>query len=90
MDPFTADCFNGKANPPPTFHDVVKVWDSLEETGKVCLLIPDDEGVFFETQTIKDPPLASDAQIYLDLQNTGLRGPEQANALRHWEGFCRP
>jgi len=31
-----------------------------------------------------------DAQIYLDLQKTGLRGPEQASALRNWEGFCRP
>ena len=32
----------------------------------------------------------SDAQIYLDLLKTGLRGPDQAVALRHWEGFCRP
>ncbi len=51
---------------------------------------PTDEGVFLETQTVKDLPLATDAQIYLDLQKTGLRGPDQANALRHWEGFCRP
>jgi len=62
----------------------------VNDAGKVCLLIPDDQGVFLETQTIKDLPLASDAQIYLDLQRTGLRGPEQADALRHWEGFCRP
>jgi hypothetical protein len=62
----------------------------VNDAGKVCLLIPDDEGVFLETQTVKDLPLASDAQIYLDLQKTGLRGPDQANALRHWEGFCRP
>lgn len=62
----------------------------VNDAGKICLLIPDDEGVFLETQTIKDLPLASDAQIYLDLQKTGLRGPDQANALRHWEGFCRP
>ena len=34
-------------------------------------------------------PLATDAQIYLDLQKTGLRGPDQAAALRNWEGFCR-
>lgn len=60
------------------------------DAGKVCLLIPDDEGVFLETQTSHDLPLASDAQIYLDLQPTGLRGPEQAGALRHWAGFCRP
>ena len=63
---------------------------SVNGAGKVCLLIPDDEGVFLETQTVKDLPLASDAQIYLDLQKTGLRGPDQADALRHWEGFCRP
>jgi hypothetical protein len=62
----------------------------VNDAGKVCLLMPDDEGVFLETQTVKDLPLASDAQIYLDLQKTGLRGPDQADALRHWEGFCRP
>jgi hypothetical protein len=55
-----------------------------------CQQVHDDEGVFLETQTIKDLPLASDAQIYLDLQKTGLRGPDQADALRNWEGFCRP
>jgi len=62
----------------------------VNDAGKLCLLLPDDEGVFLETQTVKDLPLASDAQIYLDLQKTGLRGPDQASALRHWEGFCRP
>lgn len=62
----------------------------VNDGGKLCLIIPDDEGVFLEIQIVKDLPLASDAQIYLDLQNTGLRGPEQAGALRHWEGFCRP
>jgi hypothetical protein len=55
----------------------------------VWLLLPDDEGVFLETRTIQGLPLASDAQIYLDLQKTGLRGPDQAAALRNWEGFCR-
>ena len=29
-------------------------------------------------------------EICLDLLNTGLRGPDQAAALRDWEGFCRP
>ena len=48
------------------------------------------QGIFLETQTVQDLPLATDAQIYLDLQNTGLRGPDQAAALRQWEGFCRP
>ena len=62
----------------------------VNEAGKVCLLVPDDAGVFLEAQQAQALPLASDAQIYLDLQHTGLRGPDQAAALRHWEGFCRP
>jgi hypothetical protein len=61
----------------------------VSDAGKVWLHVPDDEGVFLETQTLQDLPLVSDAQIYLDLQQTGLRGPDQANALRNWEGFCR-
>jgi hypothetical protein len=62
----------------------------VSDAGKVWLHVPDDEGAFLETQTVKELPLVSDAQIYLDLQRTGLCGPEQAAALRNWEGFCRP
>lgn len=62
----------------------------VDEAGKVWLHVPADEGVFLETQPIQELPLASDAQIYLDLLKTGLRGPDQAAALRNWEGFCRP
>ncbi len=62
----------------------------VNDAGKVWLFQPDDEGVFLETQTVQDLPLASDAQIYIDLQTTGLRGPEQAIALRGWKGFCLP
>lgn len=61
----------------------------VNDAGKVWLYVPTDEGVFLETQTVQDLPLATDAQIYLDLQSTGLRGPDQAAALRNWEGFCR-
>ena len=61
----------------------------VADAGKVWLLVPNDEGVFVETQKVQELPLASDAQVYLDLQHTGLRGPDQAAALRHWEGFCR-
>lgn len=60
------------------------------DEGKVWLHVPDDAGVFLETQTVRGLPLATDAQIYLDLLKTGLRGPEHAAALRQWEGFCRP
>jgi len=62
----------------------------VSDAGKVWLHVPDDEGVFLETRTVKGMPLVSDAQIYLDLLKTGLRGPDQAAALRNWEGFCRP
>jgi hypothetical protein len=62
----------------------------VSEAGKVWLHVPKDEGVFLETQTIQGIPLASDAQIYVDLQGTGLRGPDQAAALRNWTGFCKP
>jgi hypothetical protein len=61
----------------------------VTDAGKVWLLVPDDEGVFLETRTVQNLSLASDAQIYLDLQKTGLRGPDQAVALRNWDGFCR-
>jgi hypothetical protein len=62
----------------------------VKEAGNVWIFLPNDEGVFLETQTVDDLPLVTDAQIYLDLQKTGLRGPDQAEALRNWEGFCRP
>lgn len=62
----------------------------VSDAGKVWLHVPEDEGVFLETRTVKNLPLVSDAQIYLDLLKTGLRGPDQATALRNWESFCRP
>lgn len=61
----------------------------VNDAGKVWLFVPTDEGVFLETQIVRELPLVTDAQIYLDLLGTGLRGPDAANALRHWEGFCR-
>jgi hypothetical protein len=62
----------------------------VNDAGRVWFYIPTDEGVFLERQTVETLPLATDAQIYIDLLNTGLRGPDQAQALRKWEGFCRP
>lgn len=57
--------------------------------GTLWLVVPKDDGVFRETQRVGDFTLACDAQVYLDLQHAGLRGPEQAKALREWEGFGR-
>jgi hypothetical protein len=62
----------------------------VNDAGKVWLYVPTDEGVFLETQAVQDLSLVTDAQICVDLQSTGLRGPDQAAALRNWEGFCRP
>jgi hypothetical protein len=62
----------------------------VQEAGRVWLHLPADEGVFLERRIVDNLPLVSDAQIYIDLLKTGLRGPDQAEALREWEGFCRP
>jgi hypothetical protein len=62
----------------------------VTDGGKLWLHTPDDEGLFTETQHRGGLTLVSDAQIYLDLQRTSLRGPDAASALREWEGFCRP
>lgn len=63
---------------------------AVNEGGKLQLYVPVDGGIFRETQTVDGLTLTTDAQIYLDLQRTGLRGPEAATSLREWEGFCRP
>lgn len=62
----------------------------VTDGGRIWFHIPNDEGVFLETRPVEDLPLVSDAQIYVDLQNTGLRGPEQAQALRESPQFCQP
>lgn len=58
--------------------------------GRIWIAVPRDEGVFKSIQRADGLPLVSDAQIYLDLIHAGLRGPEQARALREWKGFCKP
>lgn len=61
----------------------------VDSGGNVWLIVPKDEGVFFETQEVRSMTLVTDAQIYLDLIKTGQRGPEAAAELRNWEGFGR-
>jgi hypothetical protein len=60
----------------------------VDTGGNLWLIVPDDEGVFQETQEIAGFPLVSDIQIYLDLLQVGQRGPDQAEELRKWEGFA--
>ena len=62
----------------------------VTEGGNLWLHLPDDPGLLTETQSRGELTLTTDAQIYLDLQSTGLRGPDAATALLEWEGFCRP
>jgi hypothetical protein len=61
----------------------------VDNGGNLWLITPRDEGVFQESQTVAGFNLVSDVQIYLDLLHVGHRGPEQAQALRDWEGFAR-
>lgn len=58
--------------------------------GKLWLITPKDAGVFQAIRRVNAIPIVCDVQIYLDLLQVGLRGPDQAEALRSWKGFCRP
>lgn len=60
----------------------------VPDAGKIWLYVPKDEGVFLETHEVEGLTLVTDAQIYADLKNTGLRGPDQAAALRDTAEFC--
>ncbi len=62
-------------------------WREVANGGRVWLILPPDEGVFQFKQKDERFPLVCDAQIYLDLMQVGLRGPDAARALRAWKGF---
>lgn len=62
----------------------------VSDGGSLWLIVPKDDGVFRETQTAGGVILACDVQIYLDLLQAGLRGPEQAQAMREWDDFGKP
>lgn len=61
----------------------------VKSGGNLWLIVPEDEGVWQEGKEVNGFPLVSDVQIYLDLLQVGLRGPETAEELRQWEGFAR-
>lgn len=56
--------------------------------GRLRLVLPKDEGVLHPQQTAQGFQLVSDVQIYLDLQQAGLRADEQAEELRRWPDFA--
>ena len=60
----------------------------VPDAGKIWLYVPKDDGVFREVRDVQGLPVVTDAQIYADLKNTGLRGPDQAAALRVLADFC--
>lgn len=60
----------------------------VEDGGRLWLVVPKDEGLLRETQTVDGFTLAADVQIYLDLLRAGQRGDEQAAELRKWPDFA--
>ena len=61
----------------------------VADGGRLWILVPRDAGVFQSVRNVDGIPVVCDSQIYLDLLQVGLRGPDQAKALREWKGFCR-
>ena len=62
-------------------------WREVANGGRLWLINPADEGVFQFRRFVDGFPLVCDTQIYLDLMQVGLRGPDAARALREWKGF---
>ena len=62
---------------------------SVDDGGNLWIIIPNDEGVFQFLNKVDGFPIACDIQIYLDLLQVGLRGPDQAVEFRKWKGFCK-
>lgn len=54
----------------------------VEYGGAVHLIIPYDEGVFYNRQIVEDMVAVSNTQLYLDLYNYPARGKEQADFVR--------
>jgi len=57
-------------------------WKRVTSGSNISLLVPYDEGVFFDSRTMDGTQLVTPIQIYLDLQNYSNRGQEAAQAIR--------
>ena len=61
----------------------------VESGGNVVLYIPQSERFFIGEQKVKDYPVVSDVQLYLDLKKMPGRNEDQAEYLRQnkmiWE-----
>jgi hypothetical protein len=57
-------------------------WKQVSSGSNINLLVPYDEGIFFDAREIEDTSLVTPVQIFLDLQNYRGRGQEAAQAVR--------
>ena len=57
-------------------------WKPVTSGANISLLVPYDEGVFFDSREMDGTQLVTPVQIYLDLQNYRNRGQEAAQAIR--------
>jgi hypothetical protein len=57
-------------------------WKPVTSGANVSLLVPYDEGVFFDNRELHGTQLVTPIQIYLDLQEYRNRGQEAAQAIR--------
>jgi hypothetical protein len=57
-------------------------WKPVESGANVSLIVPYDEGVFFDGREIEGVQVATPVQIYLDLQASHGRGQEAGQSVR--------
>jgi hypothetical protein len=57
-------------------------WKQVSSGPNVSLLVPYDEGVFFDRRQIDGTTIVTPVQIYLDLQSQRGRGQEAPEAIR--------
>ena len=57
-------------------------WKPVTSGANVSLLVPYDDGVFFDRRDLDGTQVVTPVQIYLDLQNYRNRGQEAAQAIR--------
>jgi hypothetical protein len=57
-------------------------WKPVTSGANVSLLVPYDEGVFYDSREMDGTQLVTPIQIYLDLQSYRNRGQEAAQAIR--------
>ncbi len=57
-------------------------WKPVTSGANVSLLVPYDEGVFFDGRQVEGVQVSTPVQIYLDLQSFSNRGEEAAQSIR--------